>query len=200
MPWPLLSISTSVLEWLLPWMMIILTSYLNPFSVMVCKWSWKLLWPQPHPYIHMHIRKGGQNSRNTLEYSSVWYNTTASNWTVEWTELLFVCSCLLAFTLSLPQLDNLLCSFSPELVQLVEEVLPALKDNMTVWVVDHTSPSEDFSSLLDKLEHVSGEPLSDPPKVDIMSNFLFIFTSGTTGTARSLYSLVITLPTAGQPP
>ena len=96
----------------------------------------------------------------------------------------------------LPQLDNLLCLFPPELVQLVEEVLPALKDNMTVWVVDHTSPSEDFSSLLDKLEHMSGEPLSDPPNVDIMSNFLFIFTSGTTGTAQSLYSLVITLPTA----
>ncbi|XP_030292537.1 long-chain fatty acid transport protein 6 [Sparus aurata] len=72
-----------------------------------------------------------------------------------------------------------------ELVQLVEEVLPALKDNMTVWVVDHTSPSEDFSSLLDKLEHVSGEPLSDPPKVDIMSNFLFIFTSGTTGLSKA---------------
>ncbi len=65
----------------------------------------------------------------------------------------------------------------------MEEMLPELKDNIAVWVVDHTSPSEEFSSLLDKLEHMSGETLCDLPKVDIMSNFLFIFTSGTTGTA-----------------
>ncbi|XP_037608345.1 very long-chain acyl-CoA synthetase [Sebastes umbrosus] len=73
-----------------------------------------------------------------------------------------------------------------DLVRLVEEVLPDLKkDNMAVWVVDHTSPSEDFSSLLDKVEHMSGETLSDLPKVDIMSNFLFIFTSGTTGLSKA---------------
>lgn len=72
----------------------------------------------------------------------------------------------------------------PDLVRLVEEVLPDLKkDKMAVWVVDHTSPSEDYNSLLDKVERMSGETLSDLPKVDIMSNFLFIFTSGTTGTA-----------------
>ncbi|XP_070844918.1 long-chain fatty acid transport protein 6 [Chaetodon trifascialis] len=72
-----------------------------------------------------------------------------------------------------------------ELVRLVEEVLPDLKDNTAVWVVDHTSPSKDFGTLLDKLEHMSGEPLSDLPKVDIMSNFLFIFTSGTTGLSKA---------------
>lgn len=77
-------------------------------------------------------------------------------------------------------------SVYPELVHLVEEALPDLEDNMAVWVVDHTSPSDDFISLLDKLEHMSEETLSGPPKVDIMSNFLFIFTSGTTGTARAL--------------
>ncbi|XP_042364988.1 long-chain fatty acid transport protein 6 isoform X1 [Plectropomus leopardus] len=73
-----------------------------------------------------------------------------------------------------------------DLVGLVKEVIPDLKkDSMAVWVVDHTSPSEDFSSLLDKVEHMSGETLSDLPKVDIMSNFLFIFTSGTTGLSKA---------------
>ncbi|XP_068609489.1 long-chain fatty acid transport protein 6 [Brachionichthys hirsutus] len=72
-----------------------------------------------------------------------------------------------------------------ELVSLVEEVLPDLKDTTTVWVVDHSSPSEDLISLLDKLENASEETLSDPPKADIMSNFLFIFTSGTTGLPKA---------------
>nr|XP_020474497.1 very long-chain acyl-CoA synthetase-like isoform X2 [Monopterus albus] len=74
-----------------------------------------------------------------------------------------------------------------DLVHLVgKEVLPDLKkDNVAVWVVDHTSPSEDFHSLLDKVEHMSGETLSELPKVDIMSNFLFIFTSGTTGLSKA---------------
>lgn len=73
-----------------------------------------------------------------------------------------------------------------DLVHLVEEVLPDLKkNNVAVWVVDHTSPSEDFSTLLDKVEHMAGETLSDLPKVDIMSNFLFIFTSGTTGLSKA---------------
>lgn len=72
-------------------------------------------------------------------------------------------------------------SVYPGLQHSVEEVLPDLKDSMAVWVVDHTSTSEDFNSLLDKLEHMSGESFSDLPNVDIMSNFLFIFTSGTTG-------------------
>ncbi|XP_029300136.1 very long-chain acyl-CoA synthetase [Cottoperca gobio] len=73
-----------------------------------------------------------------------------------------------------------------DLVRLVEEVLPGLKkDSMAVWVLDHTSPSEDCNSLLDKVELMSGETLSDHPKVDIMSNFLFIFTSGTTGLSKA---------------
>ncbi|XP_070706404.1 long-chain fatty acid transport protein 2 [Pempheris klunzingeri] len=73
-----------------------------------------------------------------------------------------------------------------DLVRLVEEVLPDLKrDKIAVWVVDHTSPSGDYSTLLDKVERMSGETLSDLPKVDIMSNFLFIFTSGTTGLSKA---------------
>ncbi|KAK2888675.1 long-chain fatty acid transport protein 6 [Channa argus] len=73
-----------------------------------------------------------------------------------------------------------------DLVHFVEEVLPDLrKDNVATWVVDYTSPSEDFNSLLDKVERMSGETLSELPKVDIMSNFLFIFTSGTTGLSKA---------------
>ncbi|CAK6972262.1 long-chain fatty acid transport protein 6 [Scomber scombrus] len=73
-----------------------------------------------------------------------------------------------------------------DMVSLVEEVLPDLKnDNMAVWVVDHSSTSEIFNSLLDKVENMSAENLSDIPKVDVMSNFLFIFTSGTTGLSKA---------------
>ncbi|XP_020505047.2 long-chain fatty acid transport protein 6 [Labrus bergylta] len=75
---------------------------------------------------------------------------------------------------------------SADLVGLVSEVLPDLKkDNMSLWVVDHTSPCDDFKSLLDKVENMSAETLSDLPKVDVMSNFLFIFTSGTTGLSKA---------------
>ncbi|XP_034752490.1 long-chain fatty acid transport protein 6 [Etheostoma cragini] len=73
-----------------------------------------------------------------------------------------------------------------DLVALVEEVLPDLKqDNMALWLVDHTAPSAHFTTLLDKVEHMSGESLRDLPKVDLMSNFLFIFTSGTTGLSKA---------------
>ncbi|XP_062290287.1 long-chain fatty acid transport protein 6 [Scomber scombrus] len=73
-----------------------------------------------------------------------------------------------------------------DMVSLVEEVLPDLKnDNMAVWVVDHSSTSEIINSLLDKVENMSAENLSDLPKVDVMSNFLFIFTSGTTGLSKA---------------
>ncbi|XP_032363772.1 very long-chain acyl-CoA synthetase [Etheostoma spectabile] len=73
-----------------------------------------------------------------------------------------------------------------DLVALVEEVLPDLEqDNMALWLVDHTAPSDQFTTLLDKAEHMSGETLRDLPKVDLMSNFLFIFTSGTTGLSKA---------------
>ncbi|XP_040052765.2 long-chain fatty acid transport protein 2 [Gasterosteus aculeatus] len=73
-----------------------------------------------------------------------------------------------------------------DLAGLVNEAWPDLKeDNVAVWVMDHTSPSEEFNSLLDKVEKMPGECLSDLPKVDIMSNFVFIFTSGTTGLSKA---------------
>nr|XP_061836706.1 long-chain fatty acid transport protein 6-like isoform X2 [Nerophis lumbriciformis] len=68
------------------------------------------------------------------------------------------------------------------LVHLVEDLLPDLKeDNTIVFVAHQSAPSEGFISLLDKLENNSTENQNGLPKVDIMSNFLFIFTSGTTG-------------------
>lgn len=68
----------------------------------------------------------------------------------------------------------------------MKEVLPDLKqDNTDVWVVDYAS--EEFNTLLDKVENVSGETLENIPKVNIMSNFLLIFTSGTTGTVDTFY-------------
>ncbi|KAM4528056.1 long-chain fatty acid transport protein 6 [Odontesthes bonariensis] len=72
-----------------------------------------------------------------------------------------------------------------DLVHLVKEVLPDLKGDIGVWVVDYTPPSEDFNSLLDKVENMPGETLNHIPKVDIMSNFLMIFTSGTTGLSKA---------------
>lgn len=73
-------------------------------------------------------------------------------------------------------------------MSLAEEVLPDLrKDGVAVWLVAHASPHQDFRSLLLIAENTSDEDLNDLPQVDVMSNFLFIFTSGTTGTA-ALYS------------
>ncbi|XP_061656306.1 long-chain fatty acid transport protein 6 isoform X2 [Phyllopteryx taeniolatus] len=68
------------------------------------------------------------------------------------------------------------------LAHLVEVVLPDLQeDNISVWLVRHSSLSDGFIGLLDKVENMSTENRSGPLKVDVMSNFLFIFTSGTTG-------------------
>lgn len=73
-----------------------------------------------------------------------------------------------------------------DLVSVVEDMWSDLKkDNMVVWVVDHSSPCEEFGSLLDKVQHMPAEQLSVIPTVDIMSTFLFIFTSGTTGLPKA---------------
>ncbi|XP_056288725.1 long-chain fatty acid transport protein 6 [Pseudoliparis swirei] len=73
-----------------------------------------------------------------------------------------------------------------DLVRLAEEVLPALEqDGVAVWLVDHTAPSPQFITLLDKADRMSEENLHDVPKVDVTSNFLFIFTSGTTGLSKA---------------
>ncbi|KAM6986012.1 long-chain fatty acid transport protein 6 [Aplochiton taeniatus] len=73
-----------------------------------------------------------------------------------------------------------------DLVNSIEEVLPNLQENgITVWVTNASSPYEGVGSLLDKVEQATTEPLPDRPKTDITSNFLFIFTSGTTGLPKA---------------
>ncbi|CAN9504728.1 unnamed protein product [Ophioblennius macclurei] len=73
-----------------------------------------------------------------------------------------------------------------DMLPLVQEVRSELQEHkVCVWLLDHTSPSEDFNTLLDKVDAASGERLTDVPKVDIMSNFLYIFTSGTTGLSKA---------------
>lgn len=65
----------------------------------------------------------------------------------------------------------------------MQEAQPELGDGVTVCVVDQASPSDGLITLLDKLEHVSDEALQPPPKADLQSGFIIIFTSGTTGRA-----------------
>lgn len=67
------------------------------------------------------------------------------------------------------------------------EVLPSLKENaIEVWVTDIGCPHEGVNTLLDKVEQASDMALPDCPRADLMSNFLFIFTSGTTGSTLIL--------------
>uniref|UniRef100_A0A8C6WNG2 long-chain-fatty-acid--CoA ligase n=1 Tax=Neogobius melanostomus TaxID=47308 RepID=A0A8C6WNG2_9GOBI len=73
-----------------------------------------------------------------------------------------------------------------DLVSLVEEVWSDLKkDTMRVWVMDYSTPCQQFGTLLDKVQHISAEKTHKLPTVDIMSNFLYIFTSGTTGLPKA---------------
>lgn len=73
-----------------------------------------------------------------------------------------------------------------DLVNSLDEVLPTLKANgIDVWVSDTSSPHQLVHTLLDKVEQASDEPLLNLPKADLMSNFLFIFTSGTTGLPKA---------------
>lgn len=78
--------------------------------------------------------------------------------------------------------------FSIDLIQVLDDVLPALSDNdINVWVTEKSCSRQSVSTLLDKVELASEEkPQVDFPPPNLTSNFLFIFTSGTTGTAQLL--------------
>ncbi|KAI1905154.1 hypothetical protein AGOR_G00013220 [Albula goreensis] len=75
-----------------------------------------------------------------------------------------------------------------DLMSSLDEVLGTLQDDgIHLWVVDSSTPHQGVNTLLDKLETASDEP---PPAkelshTDIMSTFLFIFTSGTTGLPKA---------------
>lgn len=76
-----------------------------------------------------------------------------------------------------------------DLIRCVDEVLPDA--GLEVWVAAESSTHQSIGTLLDKLESASPEkPVTDAPQPNLMSNFLFIFTSGTTGTVQQLYHLV----------
>lgn len=66
----------------------------------------------------------------------------------------------------------------------LEEILPNLQKDISVWVMtkDSTFPSVD--SLLDKMEAASEDPVpvSRRSASNLKSSVLYIFTSGTTGT------------------
>lgn len=51
-----------------------------------------------------------------------------------------------------------------------------------IWVASESSLHQNVKTLFDKLDSASPEkPVVDAPQPNLMSNFLFIFTSGTTG-------------------
>ncbi|XP_077593914.1 long-chain fatty acid transport protein 6-like isoform X1 [Stigmatopora nigra] len=65
---------------------------------------------------------------------------------------------------------------------LLEEMLPDLqKDKISIWTVHPSSFPQDVVTSLHQVASTSSDMRRGPPRVDIMSNFLYIFTSGTTG-------------------
>ncbi|XP_064164215.1 long-chain fatty acid transport protein 6 [Anguilla rostrata] len=77
-----------------------------------------------------------------------------------------------------------------DLVSSLDEVLSTLQDNgIDLWVVDTSTPHKGVHTLLDKMETASDAPppAEGPPRTDIMSTFLLIFTSGTTGLPKAAH-------------
>ncbi|KAJ8007426.1 hypothetical protein DPEC_G00117370 [Dallia pectoralis] len=73
-----------------------------------------------------------------------------------------------------------------DLVEPLADLLPVLKEKtIEVWVTDTSCPYDGVTTLLDKVEQASGLALPDYPRVDLTSNFLFMFTSGTTGLPKA---------------
>ncbi|MCI4388322.1 hypothetical protein PGIGA_G00084520 [Pangasianodon gigas] len=74
-----------------------------------------------------------------------------------------------------------------DLIPLLDDILPVLLNNsINVWVTAKSCSHESVRTLLDKVELASEEkPQVDFPVPNFMSNFLFIFTSGTTGLPKA---------------
>ncbi|MCJ8742565.1 hypothetical protein PDJAM_G00083640 [Pangasius djambal] len=74
-----------------------------------------------------------------------------------------------------------------DLFPLLDDVLPVLLNNgINVWVTAKSCSHQSVRTLLDKVELASVEkPQVDFPLPNLTSNFLFIFTSGTTGLPKA---------------
>ncbi|NXX98572.1 S27A6 protein, partial [Centropus bengalensis] len=74
-----------------------------------------------------------------------------------------------------------------DLLGTLEEILPNLGKDVTVWVMTKSSPSSSVYSLLDKIESAPENPIPDSRRSanNLKSSALYIFTSGTTGLPKA---------------
>ncbi|XP_021236435.1 long-chain fatty acid transport protein 6 isoform X1 [Numida meleagris] len=74
-----------------------------------------------------------------------------------------------------------------DLLGTLEEILPNLQKDISVWVMTKDSTSPSVHSLLDKMEDASEDPVpvSRRSASNLKSSVLYIFTSGTTGLPKA---------------
>ncbi|MGH0179768.1 UNVERIFIED_CONTAM: hypothetical protein FKN15_002487 [Acipenser sinensis] len=75
-----------------------------------------------------------------------------------------------------------------DLISSLEDVLLTLQNNgINIWLMEKSSTFQGVNTILDKLEHASDDPvpLDVSSQTNIMSTFLYIFTSGTTGLPKA---------------
>ncbi|XP_066506722.1 long-chain fatty acid transport protein 6 [Hoplias malabaricus] len=74
-----------------------------------------------------------------------------------------------------------------DLIMFLDDIMPTLSDNaIDVWVMAENSSHPNVKTLLDKVELASAQrPQIELPPPNLTSNFLFIFTSGTTGLPKA---------------
>ncbi|XP_041088098.1 long-chain fatty acid transport protein 6-like [Polyodon spathula] len=75
-----------------------------------------------------------------------------------------------------------------DLISSLEDVLLTLQNNgINIWLMEKSSAFQRVNTILDKLEHASDDPvpLDVSSQTNIMSTFLYIFTSGTTGLPKA---------------
>uniref|UniRef100_A0A2K6S9N5 long-chain-fatty-acid--CoA ligase n=1 Tax=Saimiri boliviensis boliviensis TaxID=39432 RepID=A0A2K6S9N5_SAIBB len=79
---------------------------------------------------------------------------------------------------------------SPELQAAVEEILPSLQKDVSIYYVSRTSNTDGVHSFLDKVDEVSTEPIPESwrSEVTFSTPALYIYTSGTTGATLALRS------------
>ncbi|XP_038623569.1 very long-chain acyl-CoA synthetase [Tachyglossus aculeatus] len=75
----------------------------------------------------------------------------------------------------------------PELHGAVEEVLPSLGKDVSVYYISRTSPTEGVDTFLDKVDEASDETIPESWRSDVTfkTPALYIYTSGTTGLPKA---------------